>query len=59
MNCPNMITIKELQDVLEIGKNTAYNLVKRKDFPSVKIGREYKIFADDLNDWIRKQQKFK
>jgi len=54
-----MITIKELQDVLEIGKNTAYNLVKRKDFPSVKIGREYKIFADDLNDWIRKQQKFK
>ena len=58
-NIPNMITVPELQKVLFIGRDTAYNLVRRKDFPSVKLGKEYKIFLDKLPDWLYKQQKNK
>lgn len=54
-----MITVPELQKTLDIGRDTAYNLVRRKDFPSVKFGREYRVLVDKLSDWILKQQKNK
>ena len=59
MNMPNMITVSELQKVLDIGRDTAYTIVKKKDFPSVKLGRKYMILTDDLPDWLQKQRKNK
>jgi len=56
---PKLITVPELQQILDIGRDTAYNLVRRRDFPSVKLGREYRIMPDKLNDWLTKQQKNK
>lgn len=37
------ITVKEVAKDLHIGKNKAYELFKRKDFPSINIGRSWKI----------------
>ena len=56
---PAMLSVEELQKHLGIGRDTAYRLVKRKDFPSVKFGREYRVLADNLKDWVLKQQKNK
>lgn len=56
---PVMLTVAQLQQKLNIGKDTAYSLVKRKDFPSIKLGREYRIFEDKLTEWLIKQQKNK
>ena len=56
---PVMLSVEELQRHLGVGRDTAYRLVKRKDFPSVKIGREYRVLADNLKDWVLKQQKNK
>jgi excisionase family DNA binding protein len=56
---PDMITVDELQAVLAIGRDTAYNLVRRKDFPSIKLGREYRVFVEQLPVWLMKQQKNK
>ena len=58
-NTPPMISVTELQKILDIGRDTAYNLVRRKDFPSVKIGREYRVLVNELSSWIHKQQKNK
>ena len=58
-NLPKLITVTELQQILHIGRDTAYNLVRRKDFPSVKLGREYRILSDKLQDWLVKQQRNK
>jgi len=58
-NTPTMITVPQLQKLLDIGRDTAYNLVRRKDFPSVKFGREYRVLVGSLSDWIHKQQKNK
>jgi len=41
-----LIRVPELQRILDIGRDTAYNLVRRKDFPSVKIGREYRVLSE-------------
>jgi len=56
---PSMITVDELQKLLDIGKDLAYSLVRRKDFPSIKIGREYRVLTEQLGTWLLKQQKNK
>lgn len=56
-NLPSMISVEELQKILNIGKDMAYNLVRRKDFPSIKLGREYRVLVEQLPEWLLKQQK--
>ena len=58
-NIPEMITVVELQKRLDIKRETAYNLVRRKDFPSIKLGKEYRIFVEQVGDWLMKQKKNK
>ena len=36
-----MLTIKDIQDNLGIGKNNAYRLIQSPNFPKIKIGRKY------------------
>ncbi len=40
---PDLVNIKQLKEMLGIGINLAYRLVRNKTIPSVKVGREYKI----------------
>ena len=35
---PLMLSVSQVADVLGIGRTNAYELVKEKDFPSLKIG---------------------
>ena len=36
-------TVMEIRKILRIGKNQAYALVKRDDFPAKRIGNDYRI----------------
>jgi excisionase family DNA binding protein len=54
-----LLTVPELQKVLDIGRDTAYSLVRRRDFPSVKLGREYRVLEHELGDWLYRQQRNK
>jgi excisionase family DNA binding protein len=56
-NCWILSKTQELSETLEIGLPLAYNLVRRKDFPSIKLGREYRVFADALPKWMEKQKR--
>ncbi len=55
------ITVKQLYEKLNeqhhgiIGINAVYNLVKRKDFPSVRIGNKFLIIEDKVDDWFNKK----
>lgn len=40
---PDLVNINQLKEMLGIGINLAYRLVRNKTIPSVKVGREYKI----------------
>ena len=40
---PDIVNIIQLKEMLGIGKNLAYKLVRNKTIPSLKVGREYKI----------------
>ena len=46
----------EAMKVLGVGRNTMYcDLLKRDDFPKLRIGRNYYINKEGLQEWINKQ----
>lgn len=55
------ITVKQLYEKLNaqhpgiIGINSVYDLVKRKDFPSVRIGNKFLIIEDKVDTWFEKK----
>lgn len=55
------ITVKQLYEKLNaqhsgiIGINSVYDLVKRKDFPSVRIGNKFLVIEDKVDAWFEKK----
>ena len=52
-NYKEILTVKDLCEILGIGKNTAYNLLKSGEIKSVKIGKIYKIPKDYLINYLK------
>lgn len=40
---PELMTVKQLQEYLNCGHDLAYQLVRRRDFPSFRIGKFFYI----------------
>ena len=55
-SCPPLMTVVELAEVLRVGKNTAYSLVSKRIIPSVKIGRQFRIYREDVVAFLRKSR---
>lgn len=51
-----ILTIKELKEILKISRSKAYELVKMKDFPIIKIGKSIRINKDELFKWLQNQK---
>ena len=49
-----LLTVKELQELLKIGRDKAYSLMHAKSFPSMKIGRRYFVHEQALQEWLVK-----
>ena len=47
-NLSNLMTIKELQNYLHIGKNKAYYLVNNNEVPTIRIGNKTYVVVDRL-----------
>lgn len=54
-----LLNLNDMQQILNCSKSRLYQLVKEPDFPSFKIGREHRVFEDDLIEWINKQSEKK
>lgn len=46
------LTVKEVQEILKIGTNSAYNLIHSKAFPVIKIGQSYRIPRAAFYAWM-------
>lgn len=51
---PLMLSVKELATVLGVSRTSAYELIKTKGFPSIKIGSRVVIPKKKLIEWIDK-----
>lgn len=45
-------TVSEIQDILGIGRNSAYALVKSNVFSSVRIGECIRISKRSFDEWL-------
>ena len=51
---PDLVNIQELKEMLGIGVNLAYRLVRNNTIPSIKVGREYKIPKRNVIAYLKK-----
>ena len=51
----DVLTVHEMMDMLAVGKNTDYKLIKEKKVESFKLGNSYKIIRKSVEDFIYSQ----
>ena len=49
---PDVVTVRQLCEMLKIGRNTAYGLVHSGAIPTVLVGRQYHIRKSDIADYF-------
>lgn len=49
---PVVLTAAEVMDILGVGKNTVYRLLKSGKLHGVRIGRSWRISVDQLTEFI-------
>ena len=52
-----MVSVKELCQMLQIGRNTAYKLVDTEQIKSITIGRQKRISKYEIIGFINRQMK--
>lgn len=56
---PMMLTVPDVQKVLNIGKNAAYELIYQKNFPVLRLGeRKIRIPKNDFLSWIKSNTEY-
>lgn len=51
-NYPDVVTVKEMQTMLRIGRKAAYDLVHNGTIPSVRIGTSYLITKKSIENFL-------
>ena len=52
---PDVLTVKQLQEALNVGRSTAYKLVQSGEIPSFKIGTAMRIPKNELISYLHGQ----
>ena len=50
-------TVLEVAEILNIGKNKAYTLIKDANFKVVRIGNSIRISKKSFDDWLDENEK--
>ncbi len=45
-------SIEEIQQILDISRSTAYSLIKRRLFKSVKVGKQIRVSKKSFDEWL-------
>lgn len=48
----DVLTVREMMDMLAIGKNTAYKLIREGAVKSFRLGNSYKILRKSVEEYI-------
>lgn len=50
---PLFLTPPQIAEILQIGRSSAYELVRSKGFPAVKIGRSVRVYREAFVRWMQ------
>ena len=51
-NYPDVVTVEDLQNMLHIGRNTAYGILKDGAIKTIKVGKKYIIPKQSVIEFI-------
>lgn len=51
----HLLTVEEMAKILRIGRSSAYELCRQKEFPVIRIGKNIRIPEKALLDWVERQ----
>lgn len=54
-NSKDLITVKEMQELLGIGRNTAYDLIHQNKLKCFRLGKSWKIPRQALEEYVLSQ----
>ena len=55
-NYPDVLTVKQLCEMLNIGKNTAYELLRSGTIKSIAIGRQIRVPKNNVIAFVNKDK---
>lgn len=50
---PPVLTVKDIMSIINVSKDTAYNLVHQKGFPRLPIKKPIRIPRDEFLKWAK------
>lgn len=53
----DILTVEDLQEILNIGRNTVYELLNRNEIPSLRIGKQWRIPKDAVLHYLGQWKK--
>ena len=53
----DVVSVAEMMSMLNIGKNSAYTLIKNNVIPSIRIGRIHRIPKSNIVRYLKSTQK--
>ena len=56
-NYPDVVNVLQLQQMLGIGKNTAYTLLKNNTIQSIRIGKIHRISKTNIIKYVKTAEK--
>lgn len=55
MDYPMILTVKQCQEILQIGKNLMLYLIHNEEIPAFRVGKQWRIKREDLERFIDDQ----
>lgn len=55
MSISRLITVAEVASLMRVSRMTVYRLIKRGDLVAVRVGRNYRVRAEDLEVYLQAQ----
>lgn len=52
MDYPMILTLKQCQEILQIGKNLMLYLIHNEEIPAFRVGKQWRIRKSDLEKFI-------
>ena len=50
-----MLTAKEMQDLLQVDRSTIYRMAEAGQLPAVKVGKQWRFPGDQVEGWLKSQ----
>lgn len=53
MEIEKWVSIKDVQEHLDVGRETVLQWINKRNLPAYKVGRLWKFKLSEIDDWVR------